>query len=60
MSLKNIDFWTLITSKTFRAGLTAFGGGMIHAYAQWAGGSKVQGISEALLSIAALLAAERH
>ncbi len=37
---KNIDLKTLFLSKTFWAGVIAFGTGAVHAYGQWMAGDK--------------------
>lgn len=55
--MKNIDFKTLFLSKTFWAGLMAFGTGAFHAYGQWVLGNKAQAITELGLAISALLGA---
>lgn len=55
--LKNINLWTLITSKTFLGGFTVWLTAVAHAYGQWATGAKAAAITEFFLASGALLSA---
>lgn len=55
--LKNISWGTLFGSKTFWAGLSAFGAGIVHAYGVWVAGNKGQAITEAVAAFSLLLGA---
>lgn len=55
--LKNINIWTLITSKTFIGALTLWGSATFHAYGQFVAGAKAVAIAEFFAATGALLSA---
>lgn len=55
--LKNIDWKTLLLSKTFWAGMFALGSGAAHAYGVWIAGNKGGAIVELGVAFSAFLAA---
>jgi len=55
--LKNLDWKTLLLSKTFWAGLIALGTGAVHAYGQWVAGAKATALTELGIAFSAFLGA---
>lgn len=55
--LKNLDWKTLLLSKTFWAGAIAFGTSAAHAYGLWVGGNKGGALTELGLAFSVFLGA---
>lgn len=55
--LKNINWKTLLLSKTFWGGLSVLAGAAAHAYGLWAAGQKATAVAELVTAFGAFLAA---